>query len=58
MGYITKGRGITVHQKNCRNIQLAQQNKPERLIDINWENQSKKKVPAWARLNEYRHVPD
>ncbi len=42
VGYITKGRGITVHQKNCLNIQLAVENKPERLIDITWENQAKK----------------
>ena len=42
IGYITKGRGITVHQKKCHNIQLAVENKPERLIDISWENQAKK----------------
>lgn len=42
IGYITKGRGITVHQKNCHNVQLTLENKSERLIDISWENQATK----------------
>ncbi len=42
IGYITQGRGITVHQKNCHNIRLSLANKPERIIDITWENQAQK----------------
>src|SRR3990167_5611306 len=43
MGYITKGRGITVHQKKCRNIVIAKKLRPERLMEITWENQQDKK---------------
>ncbi|PIZ03857.1 MAG: bifunctional (p)ppGpp synthetase/guanosine-3',5'-bis(diphosphate) 3'-pyrophosphohydrolase [Gammaproteobacteria bacterium CG_4_10_14_0_8_um_filter_38_16] len=43
IGYITKGRGITVHQKKCHNILNALKVKPERLIDITWEKQKEKK---------------
>ena len=39
IGYITKGRGISVHQKKCRNMQEALLLRPEKLIDISWENQ-------------------
>ncbi|MDP1573460.1 MAG: RelA/SpoT family protein [Coxiellaceae bacterium] len=37
IGYITKNRGITVHQKNCRNGHANILNNPERLIKITWE---------------------
>lgn len=36
MGFITKGRGIVVHQRDCVNaIKLTEQ--PERLIDVSWD---------------------
>ncbi|MCX7982432.1 MAG: bifunctional (p)ppGpp synthetase/guanosine-3',5'-bis(diphosphate) 3'-pyrophosphohydrolase [Syntrophales bacterium] len=33
VGYISRGRGITVHTKNCVNVLEVD---PERLIDVNW----------------------
>jgi len=43
MGYITQGRGISVHQKKCRNVIEAMQHRPEKLIDIDWDQQAQKK---------------
>ena len=36
LGYITQGRGITIHQKDCYNIKSASDNRPERIIAVNW----------------------
>jgi GTP pyrophosphokinase len=34
MGYITRGRGVTVHKQECPNIVSLKD--PERLIDVSW----------------------
>lgn len=36
VGYITMGRGIAIHRKNCANISNASERSPERLVDVNW----------------------
>ncbi len=34
IGFITRGRGITIHNKQCRHILKAD---PERLVEVSWE---------------------
>jgi GTP pyrophosphokinase len=34
IGFITRGRGVTVHQRNCSHILNAD---PERLVEISWQ---------------------
>ncbi len=38
VGYITRGRGITIHQKNCSNILNLPEDDLNRLIDVLWGN--------------------
>ncbi len=35
-GYITKGRGITIHRKDCPHIQRYTRQAPERLVEVAW----------------------
>ena len=42
IGYITKGKGISVHKINCSNVL----NLKERLIDVYWNSVTTKKYPA------------
>ncbi len=40
IGYITQGRGIVIHRKECVHAKKAVQQKPERIIEVNWEGDS------------------
>lgn len=42
IGYVTKGRGVTIHRADCPNI-TEEAKKQGRLIDVAWENISKDK---------------
>lgn len=36
IGFITKGRGVSVHRADCPNIQHTDENSDSRLIDVEW----------------------
>ncbi|MCK4323223.1 MAG: bifunctional (p)ppGpp synthetase/guanosine-3',5'-bis(diphosphate) 3'-pyrophosphohydrolase, partial [Armatimonadetes bacterium] len=35
-GYVTRGSGISVHQRACKNLQYLQEKDPERLVSLEW----------------------
>lgn len=36
LGYITKGRGVSVHRKDCSNLQNLIDTDPEKVVEVNW----------------------
>jgi GTP pyrophosphokinase len=36
VGFVTRGKGITIHRQSCGNIARMKEKQPERLIDANW----------------------
>lgn len=39
VGYITQGRGISIHRSDCQNAQRLATEEPERIIDVQWGDQ-------------------
>ncbi len=37
VGYITRGRGVSVHRKDCRNVVLHGLGDDERMIEVSWD---------------------
>lgn len=44
VGYITRGRGVTIHRKDCANILRYISQAPERLIEVEWGGGESKQV--------------
>jgi len=40
LGYVTRGRGISVHRADCSNAQRYQETEPERIIAVGWGQQT------------------
>lgn len=36
LGYITKGRGVSIHRKDCSNLQNLVEEDPQKVIDVAW----------------------
>ncbi|MGN0515704.1 RelA/SpoT family protein [Eubacterium sp.] len=53
IGFITRGHGLTVHRRDCKNVPVDIENspEPERWVNAHWD--SKIKVEARSSLNVY-----
>ena len=41
VGYITRGRGVSIHRANCKNIKDLFQDEESRMIDVSWVTEKK-----------------
>jgi GTP pyrophosphokinase len=54
VGYVSLGRGITIHRADCRNVEALRKD-PERFIDVSWDGENatsyrvELQVDAWDR---------
>jgi GTP pyrophosphokinase len=48
IGYVTRGRGVTIHKRDCRN--LARKGITERLIEVDWGATAEHTFPVLVRI--------
>jgi GTP pyrophosphokinase len=46
VGYITQGRGVTIHRQDCSNLLNLRSKSPERLIAVDWGDQDNVTFPV------------
>jgi GTP pyrophosphokinase len=52
-GYITVGRGVSIHRQDCGNFASLYSRHPERAIDVEWRDPSDENYPAELVLEAY-----
>lgn len=62
IGYITQGRGVTVHRQDCPNVLTLRREEPRRIVDVSWGQKAHAQYPvdieieAWDRSGLLRDV--
>jgi GTP pyrophosphokinase len=52
IGYVTRGRGVSIHRQDCANILRARERERERLIRVEWGS-SEQRYPVPIRIKAY-----
>lgn len=52
-GYITQGRGVSIHRTDCRNFLQLQTDEPERILKVNWGQEPKQRYEVDIMVEAY-----
>ena len=53
VGYITRGRGVTIHRRDCPNVLRLTERDPERLIAVDWDTQGDATYPIDVQIEAF-----
>ncbi|EAR10340.1 GTP diphosphokinase [Reinekea blandensis] len=53
VGFITQGRGVSIHRDDCVNLLQLKSTEPERIIDVSWGNEVKTTYPVELLVSAY-----
>ena len=53
IGYITRGRGVTIHRRDCPNVLRLNEKDPERLIAVDWDTQGDATYPIDVQIEAF-----
>ncbi len=53
VGYITIGKGITIHRQDCLNVLYTSEESDNRLIQVSWGNTGRSVYPVDIQINAY-----
>ncbi|WP_108125952.1 GTP diphosphokinase [Saccharospirillum mangrovi] len=53
VGYITIGRGVSIHRQDCVNLLQLKSREPERIIEVSWGGRSRRTYPVDITILAY-----
>ena len=51
-GYVSLGRGITIHRTDCKNVQALMKD-PERFVDVSWDGENESSYRVEIQIDAY-----
>ncbi|NOX75751.1 MAG: GTP diphosphokinase [Gammaproteobacteria bacterium] len=52
-GFITRGRGVSIHRRDCRNLMRLEMTEGERLVEVGWSEGSEQAYPVDIDIQAY-----
>ncbi|HET6454353.1 MAG TPA: bifunctional (p)ppGpp synthetase/guanosine-3',5'-bis(diphosphate) 3'-pyrophosphohydrolase [Armatimonadota bacterium] len=56
VGYVTRGRGLTIHRKGCPNLAIYGEKEPDRLVEVEWTESSSEKFQTGIHIESLDRV--
>lgn len=53
VGFITQGRGVSIHKADCANLINLKEHHPKRIMDVSWGESPQKQYPVELALKAY-----
>ncbi len=53
VGFITRGRGVSIHRQDCPNVLDLASSSPERLIEVDWGNETESAYAVEVQVDAY-----
>lgn len=53
MGYITQGRGVSIHRQDCINMAQLRLDEPERVVEVSWGEELENLYPVNIQVEAY-----
>ncbi|HNS01192.1 MAG TPA: bifunctional (p)ppGpp synthetase/guanosine-3',5'-bis(diphosphate) 3'-pyrophosphohydrolase [Anaerolineae bacterium] len=53
IGYVTRGRGVTIHRATCPNLAHMIKKDPARIVEVSWGQAAEKTHPVHIRVEAY-----
>ena len=53
IGYVTVGRGVSVHRQDCANVLQLQHTEPDRIIEVSWGDAPQDTYPVEIEIKAY-----
>jgi RelA/SpoT family (p)ppGpp synthetase len=53
VGYVTRGRGVTIHRRDCSNVLRVRDGDRERLIEVDWGDEKDRAYPVVVKVRAY-----
>jgi len=53
VGFITLGRGVSIHRQDCVNLLQMKDREPERIIEVSWGGETRRTYPVELNILAY-----